>query len=253
MVDRTLQSWQQFAALTRRFPAAGLERIKGLLEVWSGQRQPDCQPLQRARRGLFLPGLATTPWLEPARFGFVPAVEQAFPALRSELLAAAASGSMLSAYGTINGRYPVPLDQPAGWRELPLVSDGRRLDDNCRRMPETARLVDLILAEGRVIQQLTYSVLEPGTRIAEHTDPMNYFVSVHIGIVVPPGCGLKVADEARAPTEGRCFAFDNSFVHSAWNEGGAARVVLAIHTLHPGLTALEKRVLAFLATGHDEG
>ena len=72
--------------------------------------------------------------------------------------------------------------------------------------------------------------------------------SCHLGVIVPPGCGLRFGDETRKWTEGRCLTFDNSYPHEAWNDHPTdTRVVLAVHAPHPDLSEPEREALAWLA------
>src|SRR5579862_9457090 len=56
---------------------------------------------------------------------------------------------------------------------------------------------------------------------------------------VPGGCKLKVGDQEVEQQEGRCIVFDDSFLHSAWNDSGEARFVLVFDFFHPDLTVPE--------------
>jgi aspartate beta-hydroxylase len=38
-------------------------------------------------------------------------------------------------------------------------------------------------------------------------------LTVHLGLRVPRGCSLRVAEETRAWEEGKCLVFDDSFEH----------------------------------------
>ena len=68
-------------------------------------------------------------------------------------------------------------------------------------------------------------------------------MSLHLGIVVPRGCGLRVCGEERSWEEGKCFAFDNSFAHEAWNRGDSRRIIFAVYLAHPSTTAVEREAL----------
>ena len=53
------------------------------------------------------------------------------------------------------------------------------------------------------------------------------------------GVRLTVAGETCSWEEGRCLAFDDSFVHEVRHEGDRRRVVLIVDTWHPELTRAE--------------
>lgn len=45
--------------------------------------------------------------------------------------------------------------------------------------------------------EIIISILEPGTHLRPHCGPCNNRLTVHLGLVVPPGCSIRVADETR--------------------------------------------------------
>ena len=81
--------------------------------------------------------------------------------------------------------------------------------------------------------------IPPGTHIKPHCGPVNAWLRCHLGVVVPPGCGIRVGSGKRFWEEGRCLIFDDSFEHEAWNPTGDARTVLVLDFWHPELTAAE--------------
>lgn len=71
-----------------------------------------------------------------------------------------------------------------------------------------------------------------GTRAAPRTvagGPSNLKLRIHMGVVVPPGCRIRVADEWHTWREGECLVFDESFEH----EVHAAHSLRAPHTHAP--------------------
>ena len=60
-----------------------------------------------------------------------------------------------------------------------------------------------------------------------------------VGLRVPAGATLKVANETRTWTVGKALVFDESYEHSALNSHpDQPRYVLQVHTWHPGLMPL---------------
>jgi aspartate beta-hydroxylase len=58
-----------------------------------------------------------------------------------------------------------------------------------------------------------FSRLEPHTHLAAHCGPSNLRLRVHLGLLVPEGCRIRVGDETRAWSEGECMVFDDSIEH----------------------------------------
>ncbi len=101
-----------------------------------------------------------------------------------------------------------------------------------------------------------FSILKPRTRIPPHGGVTNARATVHLPLIVPPGCGFRVGGETRAWVEGRAFAFDDTIEHEAWNESDEPRVILILDVWNPYLTAVEQQMLqefyrAADASGHN--
>lgn len=220
--------------LDRQAEPHELARIRGMLGIWSGARGVRLRPHQRAV-GMFMPGLRTRPWFDPRRFDFAARMEALFPEIEPELRALEQGD-----FGEYGGA------GLAGWREFVLCHNDKKNPAACARCPRTASLIRAVRQHHGYVNQLTFLTLEPGTTLRDHVDPHNYLVSVHLPILAPERSGLRVAAESRAYEPGRCLAFDNSFLHRAWNHGTTRRVILTVHTLHPDLSALEVQILSAL-------
>jgi aspartyl/asparaginyl beta-hydroxylase (cupin superfamily) len=139
------------------------------------------------------------------------------------------------------------------WNVFFLYEQGRKNERNCRRVPVTTKLAE---SEGvlRSIQGLVYfSVMAPGTRISPHRGPTNIRIRCHLGLYVPPDCGMRVGSEMISWKEGKCTVFDDTFEHEVWNNSKEPRAVLVVDLWHPSLTAFEISLLKGLhrfAYGH---
>src|SRR6185369_8232046 len=121
-------------------------------------------------------------------------------------------------------------DKSPNWSALHLWRDGKRIDAVCERAPETAALVESLPVAripGRA-PAVFFSILKAGKRIPPHTGVTNIRSIVHLGLVVPPGCGFRVGNEVRQWREGEAFAFDDTIEHEAWNESEQDRAVLIL-------------------------
>jgi len=239
-----------WAQMRGRFDEAEIRRVRGLLDCWSGVVPKALRPEQEAAYDLYFPDLEhDEPWLDPALFQLAADLEASFGALREEYDRLQSSGIPFKPYGR-GPDDPADVEPlpgyPAGWKEFGLIHEFQPLPANCAQAPVATRLSQNALAYHDVVAQFTYLVLEPGASIELHTDPANFLVSCHLGIKVPPGCTLTVADEERAWSEGKCIAFNNSFRHHAHNRGTETRAILSVHALHPSLTPTERRAIGSL-------
>lgn len=75
---------------------------------------------------------------------------------------------------------------------------------------------------------------------------------MHLPLIIPEDCAIRVGNETRAWSEGECLIFDDSFQHEAWNRSNQSRAVLILEVWNPQLTAVERQaVSAVLAVIHD--
>lgn len=208
-----------------------------------------CDPLQRPWL-LYLPDLDRQPWFDtrslPGSAGLADAwsaIEQEARALLDEF--AGHRQPYLRAVDTVESDF-APLHGSSRWDSLHLYRAGQ---------PAEAEVLQAAPVIHEAIQQLDctrlgahpmelfLSVLAPRTAIPPHYGLANTRLTVHLPLIVPDDCALKVGDEAREAVRGRVLAFDDSYLHEAWNRSAAPRVHLIVETWRPDLTDAEKRGL----------
>jgi aspartyl/asparaginyl beta-hydroxylase (cupin superfamily) len=132
-----------------------------------------------------------------------------------------------------------------GWDVFGLYAFGKKLPENCARVPRTTALIEHI--PGMV--SAGFSSMQPMTHIAPHFG-YSYDYSddgklttervlnqgvlrLHLGLIVPPtltelGCAIRVGEHVAAWREGECLCFDDALDHEAWNRSQGTRVVLIV-------------------------
>ncbi len=198
-----------------------------------------------------LPARAITPRGE---FAWAAAVEACTQTIREEYLAAVQSGAQLSPY--VEARTPSPI-----WRELRGKADWSSLHlykaaqetPYAPQFPRTMAALaaaDIVRIDGRPME-LFFSRLRPGAHIPPHFGVANSRVTLHLPLIVPAGCSIRVGQAMHEWREGELFAFDDSFEHEAWNRGSGDRVVLIFEAHHPDLHPAERAAIqhAFAARG----
>ena len=206
---------------------AELDRVEQHLRVDMGLEAPGyTHVLQKPKH--YFSGLTAKPWHDPADFSWTRALENAHATIKRELGLVRAS------------LVPQPqgLADRGQWDIFYFYYRGKRVMANCRRCPETARVVDSI--PGLTNTGLVYfSVLTPGSHIRPHCGPINTRLRCHLGVEVPSGCRVRVGPETRAWEEGKVLVFDDSFEHEVWHLGSMVRTVLVLDVWHPDLTEAE--------------
>lgn len=84
-----------------------------------------------------------------------------------------------------------------------------------------------------------FSRLKPGAHIPPHYGLTNSRLTVHLPMIVPEGCEIRVGEGVNKWEEGKIIAFDDSYEHEAWNRADSDRAVLIFETHHPDLSPTE--------------
>jgi aspartyl/asparaginyl beta-hydroxylase (cupin superfamily) len=118
------------------------------------------------------------------------------------------------------------------WKTFIFYGFGHRIDANCRRCPETARLLD----NTPELQNAWFSILAPHYRIPPHHGPTKGIVRIHLGLIIPQQreqCWIRVHDRICHWDEGKCIVFDDSNEHEVQNNTDEQRVVLFFDVNRP--------------------
>jgi beta-hydroxylase len=117
------------------------------------------------------------------------------------------------------------ISKEDNWKTFVFYGFGIRVDSNCERCPETARLLDQLPD----IENAWFSILSPRYHIPAHHGPTNGIIRVHLPLMVPrdrENCRIRVGDEILHWDEGKCIVFDDYYNHEVWNDTDETRVVL---------------------------
>jgi aspartyl/asparaginyl beta-hydroxylase (cupin superfamily) len=184
-------------------------------------------------------GRENFPWLE--------AVEAATDSIRDELVAVLSHDqSGIEPYIAFDEGLPLrqwkDLNHSRRWSAYFLWNQGRVEQSHLARCPRTAAMlasVPQVDIPGRGPTAF-FSILEPHTKIPAHTGVTNTRVTVHLPLIVPPGCGFRVGGETREWKVGTGWVFDDTIEHEAWNDSDAPRAILIFDVWNPELTPLER-------------
>jgi aspartate beta-hydroxylase len=179
------------------------------------------------------------PWLE--------AVEAATDSIRDELVAVLSDDQAgIEPYIAFADGLPLrqwkELNHSRRWSAYFLWNQSRPEESHLARCPRTAAVlasIPQVDIPGRGPTAF-FSLLEPHTRIPPHTGVTNTRVTVHLPLIVPPGCGFRVGGETREWKVGSGWVFDDTIEHEAWNDSDAPRAILIFDVWNPELTPLER-------------
>lgn len=237
------------AAVRTAFPDADFHRAEAYAEQRTGRRKIY---VQQPVNGHF-PFLPAIEFFPPGHFAWFAELEAKTEEIRRELLALLADeGAGFRPYIAFDPTQPVnqwaELNHSRRWSAWFFWEDGVKQEEHCARCPATAAalaalpLLD-IPAKGPTA---LFSILDAGSRIPPHTGSDNVRATVHLPLVVPDGCGLRVGAETRIPVPGKAWAFDDTIEHEAWNESAAPRAILIFDIWNPLLTEPERAAVRVL-------
>jgi aspartate beta-hydroxylase len=229
--------------IRQRHGGGPYHRIEHCIDLLTGKRRRYMpQPTF-----LYFPEIPAVEFFERGDFPWLDAIEAASDDICAELTSVLVTDREgLEPYIA----YPqgVPLDQ---WKEL---NQSRRWSAyflwnqsvpqaahlaRCPRTVEALKGAPQCEVAGRGPTAF-FSILEPNTRIPPHTGVTNIRLTVHLPLIVPPNCGLRVGSQTREWVPGKALVFDDTIEHEAWNLSEIPRAVLIFDIWNPFLTPAER-------------
>ena len=196
---------------------------------------------------MLFPYLRNYEFFDREPFDWLAAVEAATDSIREELLGVLRTDEAgIEPYITFDDGLPLrqwqELNHSRRWGAYFLWNQGRIEESHLARCPRTAAVlakVPQVDIPGRGPTAF-FSILEAHTRIPPHTGVTNTRVTVHLPLIVPPGCGFRVGGETREWQVGTGWVFDDTIEHEAWNDSDVPRAILIFDVWNPELTHLER-------------
>jgi hypothetical protein len=197
----------------------------------------------------YLPELPATGFADPGDWPWVKRLQNAALDVQQELLLALpqirVQGRPYLAADTVFDEAFAPLAGSLNWTALDLFADGVANSALSVHFPKTLAA----LAEAPLYGlddnpfEVFFSLLRPGQHIKPHYGQSNHSLTVHLPLVIPEGCWLRVDDETRQWHTGQVTVFDDTFIHEACNASESERIVLIFSIWHPDLTDIEQQAI----------
>ena len=238
-------------------PPSERRRFDACVDVMLGRRRVyhnDCA-------GLHFPFIPEDEFFERAHFPWLSEIEARTETIRAEFEALRGEGfAGFHPYVEMEPGVPLnkwtPLDHSLDWSALHLWRHGARIEEACRRAPETAAALEA-MPLARVPRRMPtafFSVLKPRTHLPAHNGVSNARAIIHLPLIVPPGCRFRVGGETREWRVGEAWAFDDTIDHEAWNDSDELRAILIFDTWNPHLSEAEQHLLtAFFEASDTSG
>jgi aspartate beta-hydroxylase len=237
------------------------ERLAGIRErLGSGQyrRVERCIDLLTGRRTrfspqptfMYFPEIPAVEFFDHGDFPWLDAIEAATDDIRAELMAVLVSDREgLEPYIAYPDGTPLnqwkELNKSRRWSAYFLWNQSVPQPAHLARCPRTAQALKgapqcEVAARGPTA---FFSILDAGTRIPPHSGVTNTRLTVHLPLIVPPGCGFRVGSETREWVPGRAWVFDDTIEHEAWNLSDVPRAILIFDIWNPFLTPAERELV----------
>jgi aspartate beta-hydroxylase len=241
---------REIGPLLAELPEAAAARWREAAAIVAGKSKP----YRSESNQLHVPRLPAIPFLDRSQFPFLASLEAKTDVIRAELEAAlAAARDSFVPYIQYAPGQPVnqwqELNHSLRWSTLHLWRNGKPVEDNLARCPETARaLAALPLADiGGLCPNAMFSALAPRSHIPPHNGETNARVIAHLPLIVPERCSYRVGFDWREWHLGETLIFDDTIEHEARNDSDELRVVLIFDLWNPLLTQAERQLTSALA------
>ncbi len=226
--------------------SGGATRIEQTVDIMMGRKQAYHQNPSK----LYIPELPHKQFYDPSDFEWAECLLSKAGDIKQELQYVMEDETSFSPYMDHNPDAPtlgdIGLENDSRWSALHLVKDGLPIESNIKRCPKTyGALSELPIAKinGRS-PNILFSLLKPGAHIPPHHGQTNARLLVHLPLIVPSGCELRVGNQIRSVVENKLMIFDDSIEHEARNTSDSTRIVLIFDIWRPELSNEETKVIS---------
>ena len=206
---------------------------------------------------MYFPGLPETPVFERSLFPWFEQLESNYEKIRLEAEAVLLHQNALSPFLSLGEADSVSDylggEQP-NWNAYFFYRHGEVIPESQNTCPNTSAILENLplVRIADHAPEICFSVLTADTHILPHYGTSNIRSVVHLPLIVPKRCALKVSDQIIEGKAGECFAFDDTFLHEAWNRSNENRSILLMDTWNPHLRPEERYAITTIieAIGH---
>jgi len=171
------------------------------------------------------------PVLDKADFPWTSILEENWEIIQTELQALLEYRDVLPSLHEISPDHR-RITKDESWKSFFLWGYGFRVDANCRRCPETARIVEQIPN----LKSALFSILTPHAHIPRHKGVTKGMITCHLALNIPKErdkCRIQVDDQVLYWEPGKTMVFDDTYKHEVWNDTDEERVVLLVQFGRP--------------------
>jgi len=203
----------------------------------------------------FFPGIRSEPFWRKEEFKCVRTLEENYEIIKKEFQEAEHDEIKLENDYKLTGQEHSLHE--GKWEWFSYISKGSKTKTFSKNFPRTYEILESIddLVRDIPFAYSFFSKLSPVSSIAPHYGPCNTRLRIHLGIDIPDGCYIKVADHKREWEEGKCIVFDDTYIHEVKNESkNKNRIILLLDVWHPDIKQEEREAIKNMFGGaYDKG
>ena len=162
----------------------------------------------------------TTHYIEPSYFPELKVIEDNWEVIRDEALA-------LYEKGHIAAKDDLPgssFYKDNRWTSFYLKNFNNDIPSAKELAPKTMALIEQV----PTMSMAVFACLNPGKKINNHCDPFAFTLRYSLGLITPNSdqSGLIVNGDDYKWADGESILFDETFMHSAYNDSDKPRIIL---------------------------
>jgi aspartate beta-hydroxylase len=216
-----------------------IKRVVQGIRMYSGEVATVYDDPRQKPGFLYIPGLPVKPVFERKDLDFIDYYESQFNNIKTELDNLILQNVHIESYRDTDKH---GLTTGGDWDAKFFFRHGKRYDDTHALCPLTSEILThlpLVHIQDHS-PEVCFSVLRPGAHLLPHRGVTNSRSVLHMGLQIPNGCALNVVGiEELHWQPGKVFAFDDNYLHEAWNRSDESRYVLLADIWNPFLTDAE--------------
>lgn len=233
---RQQQIRQWLEPLQQQFGEQAMRRVRKAMLMYSGELPLYIEDNRQAPTFLYIPDLPVTPVFDRNLLPFADQYEAAFSDIKHEMLSVLSCREQFEPFQQDD--YGSLLTSGGDWDAYFFYRHGNTYHENHLKCPKTAAaLASLPLVHINAhAPEVCFSLMTPGTHILPHRGVSNSRAVLHFALQTPVQCRLNLCDITElAWQEGKVFAFDDTYLHEAWNRSQQHRIVLLADIWNPYL------------------
>lgn len=204
----------------------------------------------------YFPGLQSNPFWSKDTFNTVNYLEKNYEIIKEEYIKAEENTEILLENDYKFSDHEKSLHK-GDWEWYSYISKGSKTTSFPKHFPKTSAILDKIpdIVMNLPFSYCFFSKLSPGSHISPHYGPCNIRLRVHLGLDIPEGCFIKVAETEKKWENGKCLVFDDTYLHEVKNENtNKKRTILLLDIWHPDIKLEERQAIEdMFKVAYDKG